>query len=95
MKPSPFTSVQNGRKVHFAHRSRTGMRPKIIKNLGLLMFALLIRATANAQAPVAAFVPDDSIVCVGIDVAFTDMSTGIGPLTWSWDFGDAGTSTLQ
>ena len=62
----------------------------------MLMFALLIRATAIAQAPVAAFSPDDSIVCVGIDITFTDMSTGgVGPLTWNWDFGDAGTSTSQ
>ena len=45
--------------------------------------------------PVADFsaTPTDGVV--PLDVAFTDASTGGSPMSWAWDFGDAGTSTLQ
>ena len=72
------------------------MRPKILKNLGVLLIILLFEAKVNAQAPVAAFSADDSLTCIGINVNFTDLSTGgVGPLTWLWDFGDGSTSTIQ
>ena len=57
---------------------------------------LLFTAKVNAQGPTAAFSADDSLTCIGINVNFTDLSTGgVGPLTWLWDFGDGSTSTVQ
>lgn len=50
-----------------------------------------------AQAPNAAFEANDTIVCVGNNVSFTDMSVqGVAPLVqWNWSFGDGSTSTQQ
>jgi len=48
---------------------------------------------ANTSRPTAAFSPDAPTTCSGL-VRFTDLSTG-GPTSWSWDFGDGTTSTLQ
>lgn len=48
------------------------------------------------QSPVPAFTPTS--VCVNELAAFIDNSTFLGTdsiLSWSWDFGDSGTSTLQ
>ena len=52
---------------------------------------------ASAQAPIALFDINDSIVCVGNTVSFTDVSTagGAAITNWSWNFGDAGTSNAQ
>jgi PKD repeat protein len=44
--------------------------------------------------PVAAFTADVIEGTVPFAVTFTDQSTN-DPTTWSWDFGDGGTSTLQ
>jgi chitodextrinase len=41
--------------------------------------------------PTAAF----SAQITRLNVTFTDQSTGPGPLTYKWDFGDGGTSSLQ
>jgi hypothetical protein len=48
---------------------------------------------AGNQPPVAAF----QVSCVLLDCTFTDASTDVdGTIaSWSWDFGDGGTSTLQ
>jgi len=46
--------------------------------------------TTPPPAPVAGF----SFVVSGTTVTFTDESTGTG-LTYSWDFGDASTSSLR
>ena len=44
-------------------------------------------------APTAGF-SSNSPVTLGQDAVFTDQSTGSGPLTYAWDFGDTFTSTL-
>ena len=44
--------------------------------------------------PVANFSATPTTICAGETVTFTDLSTN-GPTGWSWDFGDAGTSTAQ
>jgi PKD repeat protein len=46
------------------------------------------------DAPVTAFAADTVTPSVGQTVTFTDQSTNT-PTSWSWTFGDGGTSTLQ
>jgi PKD repeat protein len=53
-----------------------------------------ITVNAAASGPSAAFTGSPTSVTVGSPVAFTDVSTGT-ITTWSWNFGDTGTSTLQ
>ena len=51
--------------------------------------------TVNAcPVPVASFSATPNEGCAPLTVAFTDSSTN-NPTTWSWDFGDGGTSDLQ
>ncbi len=50
--------------------------------------------TVTCTAPVADFVGDPTSGVAPLDVSFTDQSTG-NPTSWSWDFGDGGTSTVQ
>ncbi|MFZ1685229.1 MAG: S8 family serine peptidase [Candidatus Zixiibacteriota bacterium] len=45
-------------------------------------------------APTANFIGSPTSGYTPLTVAFTDQSTG-GPTSWSWTFGDGGTSTLQ
>jgi Zn-dependent metalloprotease len=49
--------------------------------------------TQPTTAPVSAFTADVTSSCNGV-INFTDQSTN-GPTSWSWDFGDATTSTSQ
>ena len=49
----------------------------------------LAAAKINAQALLADFSEDDTLVCIGTNVNFTDLTTGgTSPYTWLWDFGD-------
>lgn len=52
-----------------------------------------INITSLTTPPVADFTSSMASTCGG-DVQFTDISTNI-PTSWSWDFGDGQTSTLQ
>ncbi|CAN5402667.1 hypothetical protein BH11BAC2_BH11BAC2_06610 [soil metagenome] len=63
--------------------------------LVLMLFCLV--QNASAQAPNAEFQADDTIVCVGNTILFTDLTvSGSAALTnWDWTFGDAGVSTNQ
>lgn len=49
----------------------------------------------TAMKPDANFYSPDTITCPGQPVDFVNTSTGTGPLTYAWTFGDGGTSTLQ
>jgi PKD repeat protein len=46
------------------------------------------------QPPVAEFSGNPTAGPAPLDVAFTDLSTGV-PTSWDWTFGDGGTSTAQ
>ena len=50
--------------------------------------ALFPPAAACGAPPTANFSPLEATVAVGQLIAFTNLSTGTGPLTFSWDFGD-------
>ncbi len=67
------------------------------KRFSLIILMLLICGlrNASAQAPQAEFSVDDSIVCVGNTVTFTDMSIpgGAAITNWDWNFGDTQTGT--
>jgi len=53
---------------------------------------ITVRAPGNP--PVADFVGSPTSGTAPLSVQFTDQSTG-NPTSWSWDFGDGGTSTAQ
>lgn len=50
--------------------------------------------TTPGNPPVAAFTASPTTIAIGQSVKFTDASTN-NPTSWSWDFGDGGTSTSQ
>jgi len=53
-----------------------------------------ITVTEPPVPPIAAFSGTPTSGCAPLDVSFTDESTG-DITSWSWDFGDGGTSTVQ
>jgi uncharacterized protein (TIGR02145 family) len=53
-----------------------------------------ITVNEAGKAPVAGFIASPRSIIAGQSVQFTDQSVNI-PTSWSWDFGDGGTSTLQ
>jgi carboxypeptidase T len=57
-------------------------------------FKIFYNLQAPPQAPVAAFQVNNTTVCVGSTVQFTDYSTNI-PTSWSWNFGDGGGISTQ
>ncbi len=55
---------------------------------------MYIESNATPQPPVTDFVGTPTSGYVPLAVLFTDTSTG-SPTSWSWNFGDGGTSTVQ
>ena len=56
-------------------------------------FEIQWTCTMPNQPPTTDFIANTTSTCTGI-VDFSDLSIN-GPLTWTWDFGDGGTSTNQ
>ncbi len=76
----------------------------MLRNFKVNLFAVLalillmgVNCAANAQSPTAEFFANDTIVCIGNTVSFTDLSTpgGSSISSWSWNFGDGGISASQ
>src|SRR5688572_12312316 len=67
-----------------------------MKKLLLASAIFSIPFFAQSQAPVADFAADDTNICIGYTVMFTDLSTN-SPTTWSWSFpgGSPSSSTAQ
>ncbi len=74
-----------------------------VSTLNMTYFANFIRASVGTAAHLA--IPGSGIQAANfsatptsggypLTVQFTDLTTG-GPVSWSWDFGDSGTSTQQ
>lgn len=57
---------------------------------------ITVTAPENGAAPIAAFEPTDSVVCVPATISFTDLSTN-APTSWAWSFpgGEPASSTEQ
>ena len=55
---------------------------------------IMVVGIAIGAPPIADFTADNTSICEGQTVNFTDNSSDI-PTSWSWDFGDGSTSTLQ
>lgn len=73
------------------------LRNKIYYTLPRLtaVFVILVfQTTARAQAPVANFTGSPLSGCSPVIVIFQNLSTG-NPTSFSWDFGNGNTSTLQ
>ncbi len=82
--------------VTFASPGTYSVKLVIQNATGIAQFERIDYITVFA-APVPAFRANNTLICVPGVVTFTDFSTTpVGTITsWSWDFGDGGTSTLQ
>lgn len=64
------------------------------KLIVFITIAQTIAISATAQAPLANFTATPAAGCSPLVVHFQDLSTG-NATSWSWDFGNGNTSTLQ
>jgi len=72
---------------------RSLVKPVIAGLLLIILGALFIPACA-ATSPVASFVSNVTTGTAPFNVQFIDSSTN-SPTSWTWSFGDSGTSTIQ
>lgn len=71
-------------------------RYNTLSRLIILVFVTLsgTAASVNGQSPVANFTGTPLSGCSPVVIHFQDLSTG-NPTSWSWDFGNSNTSSLQ
>ncbi|MCD4731894.1 MAG: PKD domain-containing protein, partial [Bacteroidales bacterium] len=79
------------------------MKARLLLNLVVIAILLLVimyfvgcekNDNENGDKPIAEFTVDHTTVNYGYTINFTDESSNI-PTSWSWDFGDGDSSTLQ
>jgi gliding motility-associated-like protein len=68
---------------------------KPIKHIALLATLSLLTFGLYAQLPKASFTANSFSGCSPLTVIFTNTSTGSGPITYLWNFGNGNTSTLS
>jgi len=85
-------TLPNGGTITSTYSSIT-LRQTSDQGLTMSGFELNWQCALSTVPPVANFSANTTNTCSGI-VQFTDMSTD-GPTSWSWDFGDGGSSILQ
>jgi len=91
---TPASAVQN--PVHTYTAAGTFTVTELVTNaLGSAATTRIITVTPPVPAiPVASFTAAPAAVTPGGSIKFTDTTIGV-PTSWSWNFGDGGTSTLQ
>jgi gliding motility-associated-like protein len=74
----------------------SGAKNLISLRSGVVEFVIAKQLFSNMATPVADFTCNDSIICVGATVNFTDLSLN-APISWNWTFsgGTPNTSILQ
>lgn len=65
---------------------------KVTDNIGCTD-SLVKLSYVDVRHPEAGFFASDTTACIGQSIMFNNASGGIGPLTYSWSFGDGGSST--
>lgn len=65
-----------------------------MRNICILLLAILTCTLCHGQAPAANFTAAQASGCAPVIINFQDQSTG-SPTSWQWNFGNGVTSTLQ
>jgi PKD repeat protein len=95
LKVLGVTSTDGGTRIVVTAPAESGSGVVMVKR-NATGFASLSNAypidLPEAPDPLAAFVATPLTGNAPLSVAFTDHSTGTGPFTYGWDFGDGGTS---
>ncbi len=71
-----------------------GIGGSIFNTRDNLIDDIMVVGVAIGTPPVADFTADNTSICEGASVIFTDNSTNT-PTSWAWNFGDGNTSTQQ
>ncbi|MCK9356124.1 MAG: hypothetical protein M0R22_03100, partial [Dehalococcoidia bacterium] len=87
--PADFTSSQQNPVIPNATKAMEGIYTLTVENASGCTGEDTVTITVG-ETPTADFKADDTSVCVGYDVTFSDLSSG-SPTSWSWDFGDDST----
>ena len=74
--------------------SNDGIGGSIYNSRDNLIDDIMVVGMSIGIPPVADFAADNTDICEGNTINFTDNSTNT-PTSWSWDFGDGNTSTQQ
>ncbi|MCP4123889.1 MAG: PKD domain-containing protein, partial [Bacteroidetes bacterium] len=78
----------------YSFNDGTGTETTWELDVSLAISAILDCVDETGDPPVTEFSADDTTVCDGTEVNFTDESTN-APTSWLWDFGDGNDSELQ